>query len=97
MKLIVILILWAMAVTNTELLIMRNHLEQDPSAQSRWQFGQVCAIQFDMMFYPILTLIQVLPMFLLVQPFLNLISTFTKYRLSPRVARPALQTEILST
>ena len=41
-KLIVVCISWAIAVTNTELLIKWNHLKQDPSSQSPWQFGQVC-------------------------------------------------------
>ena len=39
-------------------------------------------IHLDMSLSPFLTPeVQVLPMFLLVQPFLNLVSTFTKYKL----------------
>lgn len=82
MKLVVILILWAVTVMNTELLILWNHLKQDPSAQTPWQFGQVC---MRALLDPSLTSkFQVLPMFLLIQPFLSLVSTFTKYKLSPR-------------
>lgn len=44
-EIIMILILWALAVMNTELLIRWNHFEQTPiSSQSAWQFGQVCVV-----------------------------------------------------
>ncbi|KAF7973153.1 hypothetical protein HWV62_15931 [Athelia sp. TMB] len=41
LQLIAILILWAIAVMNTELLIVWNHFEKSDSPQSMWQFGQV--------------------------------------------------------
>jgi hypothetical protein len=44
-EIIMILILWALAVMNTELLIRWNHFEQTPiSSQSAWQFGQVSVV-----------------------------------------------------
>lgn len=40
-KIIVVLILWALAVMNTELLIRWNHFAVSDGSQSQWQFGQV--------------------------------------------------------
>lgn len=41
LELLVILVLWAIAVMNTELLIRWNHFANDSNPQSIWQFGQV--------------------------------------------------------
>ena len=40
-ELILVLILWSLAVMNTELLISWNHFDQSDDIQSPWQFGQV--------------------------------------------------------
>ncbi|KAF8503951.1 hypothetical protein BU17DRAFT_101612 [Hysterangium stoloniferum] len=40
-ELVVILILWSLAVMNTELLIKWNKFQPSTSSQSQWQFGQV--------------------------------------------------------
>ncbi|KZP15426.1 hypothetical protein FIBSPDRAFT_81626 [Athelia psychrophila] len=40
-QLLVILILWALTVMNTELLIVWNHFAPSDSPQSIWQFGQI--------------------------------------------------------
>jgi len=67
-----ILLFWAFAVLNTELLIIWNHFEQSDNSQSAWQFGQV------------------LPMFLVVLPLVNMIGAFKKYKL--KRLRPVAQT-----
>jgi len=64
-EIIAIVILWALAVMNTELLIRWNHFELPNSPQSPWQFGQV------------------LPMFLVVLPCINMISAFNEFGLKP--------------
>lgn len=40
-EIIIILILWALTVMNTELLINWNHFEPSDDPESIWQFGQV--------------------------------------------------------
>jgi len=60
-----VIILWALAVMNTELLIRWNHFERPSSPQSAWQFGQV------------------LPMFLVVLPAINMINAFKEFGLKP--------------
>lgn len=40
-ELILVLILWSLAVMNTELLISWNHFDRSGGTQSPWQFGQV--------------------------------------------------------
>lgn len=42
--LLIILVMWALAVMNTELLIVWNKFAQSDDPQSIWQFGQVCPI-----------------------------------------------------
>ncbi|KLO17533.1 hypothetical protein SCHPADRAFT_994226 [Schizopora paradoxa] len=63
----VILLLWSLAVMNTELLIRWNSFS--PSDGSQWQFGQV------------------LPMFLIVLPLINLVKAFKEYKLHRRSHR----------
>ncbi|KAJ6549847.1 hypothetical protein B0H19DRAFT_951909, partial [Mycena capillaripes] len=41
LNIIVVLILWALAVMNTELLIRWNHFAVSDDSQSQWQFGQI--------------------------------------------------------
>jgi len=64
-ELLVMLVLWALAVMNTELLIQWNDFEPSDKAESAWQFGQV------------------LPMFLAVLPFVNMVSAFMEFGLKP--------------
>ncbi|KZP08197.1 hypothetical protein FIBSPDRAFT_1052534 [Athelia psychrophila] len=58
LQLLAILILWALAVMNTELLIVRNRFASSEGPQSMWQFGQV------------------LPLLLIIVPFVGMIKTF---------------------
>ncbi|KAJ7436116.1 hypothetical protein FB451DRAFT_1108965 [Mycena latifolia] len=57
-KLIVILILWSLAVMNTELLIRWNHFAASDDSHSQWQFGQVLP-----MFLVVLSLVGVVNTF----------------------------------
>jgi len=66
-EILVILLIWSLAVMNTELLIRWNKFT--PSDQSQWQFGQV------------------LPMFLIVLPLVNLVKAFREYKLHRRTHR----------
>lgn len=45
-KITVILILWGLAVINTELLIRWNRFAASDGSHSQWQFGQVSEVQF---------------------------------------------------
>ncbi|KAF7303414.1 hypothetical protein MIND_00569900 [Mycena indigotica] len=82
----VVIVLWALAVMNTELLIRWSHFA--PADSASWQFGQVrrssrlllrCADGAG----------EVLPMFLLVQPLTALVNAFRKYGIRPVNCEPA--------
>ncbi|KAF9466923.1 hypothetical protein BDZ94DRAFT_1305793 [Collybia nuda] len=64
-ELIVITILWAICVMNTELLIRWNRFEASDASTSEWQFGQV------------------LPMFLITLPLVNVIGAFREFGIRP--------------
>ncbi|KAJ7191331.1 hypothetical protein GGX14DRAFT_600848 [Mycena pura] len=64
-ELFVVLLLWALAVMNTELLIQWNNFAPSDDSHSSWQFGQV------------------LPMFLVVLPLVNLINAFRDFGFRP--------------
>ncbi|KAI5118519.1 hypothetical protein M0805_007688 [Coniferiporia weirii] len=68
-EIIVIFILWALTVMNTELLIKWNNFEGGGGGSESWQFGQI------------------LPMFLIVIPLVNMIKAFLEYKFQRRVHR----------
>ena len=80
-KLIIISVLWALAILNTELLIGWNHFADTSDPQSVWQFGQVSGpvSQFENTYPP--RYLQVLPLFLLVLPFSGTLNAFKEHGL----------------
>lgn len=82
LQLLAIMVLWALAVMNTELLIVWNRFDSESSnsPQSMWQFGQVRSLAHH---YRLEVLInnKILPLLLIVVPFLGMIKTFKAHGL----------------
>lgn len=85
MQIIFILVLLPLAIVNTELLIKKNKFAPDNGLRAQWAFGQVMLPSYAFLVNGTDTFgTQVIPVFLIVHPLVNVLKAFKKYGLRSR-------------